>query len=68
MFGFAFEIDGGGILYGTGDLTGSWASNPTIVANLGTSTQSIALAPGDGGLLLAVGTPSQIAVYPVVCP
>jgi hypothetical protein len=38
------------------------------VGNLGANATSIALATSDGGLLLAVGTTSQIGVYFVPCP
>jgi hypothetical protein len=53
------EMDTGGNLIGDASVPIAWlASNP----------QSIGLAPGDGGLLLATSIPGQIAVYLVTCP
>jgi hypothetical protein len=55
-------------MFGETNLAGSWPSDPTVVADLASNADSIGLAAVDGGLLLAVGTPAQIAVYSVPCP
>jgi hypothetical protein len=70
QFWYAYAVDGGDVMAGAfgadGGLLvdgGSW-----FVGNLGANATNVSLATSDGGLLLAVGTPAEIAVYFVPCP
>ncbi len=68
-FGFAYALPGGDVMFREVSVDGTpTTAASTVVANLGGSATGLALAPGDGGLLLAVGTPGRIAVYGVACP
>jgi hypothetical protein len=68
-FGYAYAIDGGDVRFRATAFDGTPSDGGSaLVANLGDNAQSIALAPTDGGLLAAIGTPGTIGVYFVGCP
>ena len=67
-FGFSYAVDGGNVMFRQTGLDGTpMGTASTLIANLGTNAQQIALTATDGGLLLAVQTPGQIGVYFVAC-
>jgi hypothetical protein len=68
-FGFAYAVIGGAVMFRQVGRDGTPAAeSSTLVTNLGNTATGLAFAPGDGGLLLAVGTTEEIAVFGVACP
>jgi hypothetical protein len=68
-FGFAYSLAGGAVMFREVGHDGTpVGTESSLVANLGVTATGIALTPGDGGLLLAVGTTDSIAVFGVACP
>jgi hypothetical protein len=66
-FGYAYAVDGGNVLFREMGLDGTPLGTSSLIANLGGNARSIGLAATDAGLVLAVGTPDQIAVYSLAC-
>jgi hypothetical protein len=69
QFWYAYAVDGGTVMAGAMNVDGGLVDGgASRVGNLGTNATSLSMATSDGGLLLAVGTPGQIAVFFIPCP
>jgi len=68
-FGFAYALDGGDVMFREATAAGgAVGSSSTLVANLGGNVTALGMAAVDGGVLIAAGTPTAIALYSVACP
>ncbi len=66
-FGLAYALDGGDLAVREMSIEGAITGSGTIAAALGGNITSVALAAVDGGMLIAAGTATDIAVYSAPC-
>jgi len=67
-FGFAYALAGGSFAFREMTTAGAPGNGEIIAASLGGDITTLAMTPVDGGVLIAAGTSTDIAVYALPCP